>query len=246
VDPWWEEFFAGPWLDVQGSMWSDDQTEEQIARIERATGLSPPASVLDVPCGEGRISLGLAAGGYHVTGVDITEPFLQDARRKAGERGLTVAFNQGDMRDISFDAEFDAAVCFWGSFGYFESGGDERFVRAIVRSLRSGGRFLVDIPSLETVVRSFRDRSWFEAAGVYVLNETRFDHSTGRVESDWTFVGEGLEPQTRHSSIRLYAFHELRQLLEDAGFASVEGYDASTLEPFGLNAQRLLLVATKA
>jgi SAM-dependent methyltransferase len=246
VDSWWEEFFTGPWVEVQTSMWSDDQTEEHTDRIERASSLSPPASVLDVPCGNGRISLALAARGYEVTGVDITQAFLEDARRKAAERGLAVEFIQSDMRDISFEAEFDAVLCVWGSFGYFDRAGDEEFARAAVRALRSGGRLLLDIPSLETVVRNFRERFWFEAGGVYVLNDTRLDHATGRVESDWTFVGQDLEPETRHSSIRLYAFHELRQLLEGAGFASVEGYDALTLEPFGVNARRLLLVAIKA
>jgi SAM-dependent methyltransferase len=211
---WWEAFFTEPWVAVQRSMWSDDQTEEQTDRIERAAGLSPPASVLDVPCGNGRISLVLAARGYEVTGVDITEAFLEDARRTAAERGVTAAFHRGDMRDINFVAKFDAVLCLWGSFGYFDAAGDERFVRAVSRALRPGGRFLVDIPSLETVMQSFRERFWFEAGGVFVLNENRLDHASGRIESDWTFVGEGREPQTLHSSIRLYAFHELRQLIE--------------------------------
>ncbi len=149
------------------------------------------------------------------------------------------------MRDISLDAQYDAVVCFFGSFGYFDAEGDERFARAVARALSAGGRFLVDIPSLEVVLRDFRDRFWFEAGGMFVLNETAFDYVTGRMESDWTLVGEGRAPETRHSSIRMYTFHQLRELLGAAGFASVEGYDAPTLEPFGLKAERLLLVATK-
>jgi SAM-dependent methyltransferase len=243
---WWEEFFVGPWLDVQRSMWSEEQTSEQVDRIEKAMALLPPAAVLDVPCGEGRISLALAGRGYQVTGVDISEAFLEDARRKAFELGLTIEFQHSDMRDISFETEFDGAVCFWGSFGYFDVEGDERFAKAVAHALRPGGRFLVDIPSLETLVRDFRDRSWFEAAGIYVLIESAIDFGTGRVESDWTFMGEGRAPLTRHASIRLYSFHELRTLLERAGFASIEGYDAATLEAFGPNARRLLLVAMKA
>ena len=58
-------------------------------------------------------------------------------------------------------------------------------------------------------------------------------------------VGGDRKPETHHSSIRLYSFHELRELLTGAGFARCEGFDSTTLEPFGLGAGRLMLVATK-
>ena len=48
--------------------------------------LPPGASVLDVPCGDGRLTRRLAAAGYAATGVDIAASEVERARRAAAER----------------------------------------------------------------------------------------------------------------------------------------------------------------
>lgn len=202
--------------------------------------------MLDVPCGDGRISLELAALGYEVKGVDITDRFLAEARRKAEERGLSIRFEPGDMRNLSFTAEFDAAINFGGSFGYFDEGDNSKVVEATSRALRPGGRFLIDTPTPETILPRFMERLWSEAGDVLVLTENRFDHETGRIDSEWTMVAPDGRRETRHSSIRLYAYRDLAALLREAGFEQIVGFDARTLEPFALGASRLMLVATKA
>ncbi len=116
---WWEEMFELPsWQGVQLGWESLEDAEQQVDRIERALRLEPGGRILDVPCGTGRVGRRLAAKGYDVVGVDITERFLEEARRA----GLTV--ERADMRELPFDAEFDAAVCMWGSFGYFDDEGN--------------------------------------------------------------------------------------------------------------------------
>jgi SAM-dependent methyltransferase len=49
----------------------------------------PRGRALDVACGTGRNALYLAANGYAVTAVDISEVALDRGRRAAAERGLT-------------------------------------------------------------------------------------------------------------------------------------------------------------
>src|SRR6266496_84922 len=105
---WWEGFFEGLWQDVQLGMWTEEDNRAAADKIERALGLQQTARVLDAPCGEGRISLELAARGHDVTGVDLTERFLAEAGRKAGERGLSIRWERRDIRDLAFKSEFDA------------------------------------------------------------------------------------------------------------------------------------------
>jgi len=62
-----------------------------------------------------------------VAGVDISDRFIDEGRRRANGGGADIRFLHGDMRDLRFDAEFDAAVNYWGSFGYFDDDGDRRF-----------------------------------------------------------------------------------------------------------------------
>ncbi len=243
---WWEGFFSGLWEEVQLTLWTDDDNHAAADNVERALQLPERATVLDVPCGEGRISIELAARGHEVTGIDLNETFLAAAARKAAERDVMVEWQQRDMRDLPFDAEFDAALNFGGSFGYFhEDDQNARAAAAAHRALRPGGRFLIDLPTAETIFPRFRDRLWRRAGDLLVLSENRYVEKTGRAETDWTVVAPDGRREQRHSSIRLYTYRELVALLTDAGFTGVEGFDAGDLTPFHLGASRLMVVATK-
>ncbi|HTG48634.1 MAG TPA: class I SAM-dependent methyltransferase [Actinomycetota bacterium] len=235
---WWEGFFElGAWQGVQLGWDSLEDAEQQVDLIERALRVEPAARILDVPCGTGRVGRRLVERGYDVVGVDITERFLEEAR----EAGLTV--EHADMRELRFEEEFDAAICMWGSFGYFDDAGNLAQARAAARALKPGGRYLIDTPALESIYPRFRDRTWFDAGDTLVLNETRFVLDEGRVETDWTFV-RGAERETFRSSIRVYTLAALTDLLREAGFTAFEARD-DELEPFELGSSRLWLVATR-
>jgi hypothetical protein len=66
------------------------------------------------------------------------------------------------------------------------------------------------------------------------------------VETQWTFIGPDGDREVRDSSIRVYSYAELTALLRDVGFVSFDAYDTTSGDPFGLGADRLTLVATKA
>ena len=69
-------------------------------------------SVLDVGCGSGRLAVELAACGASVTGIDVSEGRLSEARERAEREGADARFLLCDMTDpLRFaDGEFDAAV----------------------------------------------------------------------------------------------------------------------------------------
>jgi len=241
---WWKSFFSGLWLDVQRQARPEEQTRSEAGLIEKLLQLTPPARVLDVPCGEGRLSLELASRGYQVTGVDITLPLLEDAQRKASKRQLAVTWEHRDMRDLPWQEELDGAFCFWGSFGYFDDNGNANFLRAVYRTLRPGARFLIDIPIAETILPRFREHDWSRMGEMLALEERRYDHVQSRVNVDWTFVHEG-RVEKKAISIRIYTYYELCRLFAEVGFVNCEGYDTLSQQPFKLGSQRLTLVAAK-
>jgi SAM-dependent methyltransferase len=242
---WWEELFSSAgWQSVQLGWTSVEDGVEQADRIERALMIEPASSVLDVPCGTGRIAIELASRGYHVTGVDFVDRFLDDGRRTAVERGIDVELVHGDARDLPVEGPFDAALCFWGSFGYFDDAGNLAQARTVARALRSGGRFLLDVPTVESVAARFRPRNWFVVEETTVVMETTFAVGTSRAETEWTFLREGEPREVRRSSTRLYTVHELTDLLREAGFVAFEARD-DALGEFTLGSDRLWLVATK-
>jgi SAM-dependent methyltransferase len=247
TDPdWWAGFFAGPWLDAQRAAWSGDETHTDVDAVEQLLQLQPGSDVLDVPCGEGRVSLELAARGHRPHGIDLTEALVATARARAAERGLAATFEVGDMRALDADAAYDAALCWWGSFGYFPDEENERFAAAVARALRPGGRFVIDTHVAESLLPRLTPRGWWQAGDVTVLEERVYDHEAGRIETTWTLIRQGEEPVMRPSSIRVYTYRQLVDLLRAAGFEHVEGFDRTTMEPFAVGARRTAIVATKA
>jgi 2-polyprenyl-3-methyl-5-hydroxy-6-metoxy-1,4-benzoquinol methylase len=245
TEGWWHEFFTGPYLAFQPNAWPAEKTRADADWLLDVLEPAPGAALLDVPCGEGRIAIELAARGFRVTGVDITAPLLEIARKRAEQRGVMVDWERRDMRDLPWREEFDAAICYWGSFGYFDDAGNVAFVEAVARSLRAGGRFAVETLTLESLLPRFQRLGWSRSGDMLMLGDRSFDLVTSRLEEEWTFVREGTETR-RQSSIRLYTYHELYRIFEDAGFAGILGYDTATHEPFSLRASRLTLVGTRA
>jgi 2-polyprenyl-3-methyl-5-hydroxy-6-metoxy-1,4-benzoquinol methylase len=55
---------------------------------------------LDIATGKGRNAFFLAERGFDVEAIDISEAALNEARREAEERGLSVTFRQADLESI--------------------------------------------------------------------------------------------------------------------------------------------------
>ncbi|MGD9570386.1 MAG: cyclopropane-fatty-acyl-phospholipid synthase family protein [Thermoleophilia bacterium] len=243
---WWRTgIFEGPWGQVQRRR----RTPEQIARetdfIAGSLGLAPGSRVLDVPCGTGDLSVALAARGCEVVGVDITRPYVDEARAKADAAGVDLRLHCADMRQIGSLGRFDAVLCWWGSFGYLDDDGDRRFLEAVASALRPGGRFLLDT-HVEETLRPTLDapRVWWRSGETFVLVEREFDPVTRRTETDWYLVGDGGTTR-EHTSIRLYAFDELTELLATAGLEVREVAGAIDGTPFGEGSARAYLQAER-
>ncbi|HXG48283.1 MAG TPA: class I SAM-dependent methyltransferase, partial [Methylomirabilota bacterium] len=87
---------------------------QEMALLEPALKAFPRgASVLDAPCGAGRVSVRLAELGLQPTAVDISEPMLELTREKLEPHGAADRVQKGDLERLPFpDRHFDGAVCF--------------------------------------------------------------------------------------------------------------------------------------
>ena len=242
---WWEDFFSGVALDLWRQAMTEEGTRAEADFIQKLLGFPPEAKVLDVPCGEGRLSRELASRGYQMTGTDIALPFLEEAKLKAGDRHLKIVWEHRDMRNLPWQEEFDGAFCFGGSFGYFDDVGNANFLKSVARALKSGARFILDASRVaELILPKFREREWAKVGDILFLEENRYDHIQGRMDTEYTFVREG-KVEKRFSSERVYTYREHCRLLEEAGFANCEGYASLHQDPFKLGSERLFLAATK-
>jgi SAM-dependent methyltransferase len=242
---WWRTFFSGAMAEFWLRATTDEQTRQEAEFIEQTLQVSPPARLLDVPCGGGRHCLALATRGYELTGVDLSTDFLGAARSAAAARAATVQWEQREMRQLPWQGAFDGAFCFGNSFGYDEDDGNAEFLKAVARALKPGSRFILDVGYVtEVLLPSLQERAWYELGDMLVLADRHYDPAQGRLHVEYTVIRDGRREKAAMSA-RLYSYRELVQLFRGAGFGDVEGFSSLTREPFKLGSRRLLLVGRK-
>ena len=147
-------------------------TAQEVEFLVDALELRPGARVLDVGCGPGRHAHALAASGFQVVGVDISERFIELARRDAPP-GAT--FHRADARrlDPQVLGSFDAAISLCqGAFGLCGGpgspvDGDGAVLEAMADMLRPGGVLAVTAFSAYFQLRYLEESDRFDAdAGV--------------------------------------------------------------------------------
>lgn len=241
---WTSAFFRASVFDP-GAPEAVDAAVGEAAFVWRALGLKPGDRVLDVPCGAGRHALELAKRGALVLGVDKTQSYLT-AARKAGARQPRARFVQGDMRRLPFRGEFDAAMNLWTSFGYFARFSDDmKVLKGVARSLKPGGRFLIDVRDLAAVRRQAVHRHWdWRADGAYVLQDAYLvEGRDPKIVNEWTVLHPGRRPLRAHFILRGYDRPRLYAALRRAGLVPVRTWRSFRADqrPSG----RLIVLARK-
>src|SRR2546423_10344336 len=184
---WFEEFFHGVTLDLWRKAVPTEQTKGEAEFLNKNLGCERGARVLDVPCGNGRLSFELAQRGYQVTGVDISEEFIKEARSSAqavhppaiaGGTNFTpdIEFILGDMRRVEGQSVYDAAYCFGNSFGFMEYKDMEKFLSGVARALKPQRRFIIETGmAAESVLPDFEEQSCHEVGDITMTIKERYN-----------------------------------------------------------------------
>ncbi len=105
---------------------------------------APFPRALDVCCGTGAAMRAIRPlVSESLVGLDMSAGMLDEARRRLEDApgGAPFELVRGDALAIPFGPEFDLVTCF-GAFGHVLEVDEPRFVGAIARVLRPGGRFV--------------------------------------------------------------------------------------------------------
>jgi SAM-dependent methyltransferase len=190
-------------------------------------------SLVDIGCGTGAHDRHLAAAGYAVHGVDLSEAMLGRARAAALGAGLAdrLTYSQGDARSFTTPGPADAAVALFDVASYVTSDTDfASFLGAVRRAIRPGGLFIFDFwygPAVygqqpHTRVRRIED----DAVKVARIAEPVFHHERNVVDVNYdVFVTEKANGrianfQEKHP-MRCFFDAELEALMQLGGFSPI-------------------------
>jgi SAM-dependent methyltransferase len=122
--------------------------------------------LLDVGCGPGRLAVPLAQAGWSVTGIDISQTFLDIAAEEARSAGVGMSLFQVDARQMPFDDEFEVvlSIC-QGGFGLMGKD-DDLVLKRMTEAARPGGLVIVSAFSAYFAAREQRDAHLDADAGV--------------------------------------------------------------------------------
>ncbi|SRR6266436_211869 len=268
---WYEDFFHGVSLDLWRKAISPQQTKAEADFLLKVLGCPEGSSLLDVPCGNGRLSLELARRGYRLTGVDIAAEFIEEARANApksmpenpranamateevarafsvwitGDRSVP-QFMIGDMREIEGDAIYDGAYCFGNSFGFLAYADMESFLGGVARALKPGGRFVIETGmAAESILTKFEAESSHQIEDILLTIKERYLAAESCIDTEYIFEQNG-KVESRNAKHWIYTAGEIRRMLERAGFEVLNLYGSLRCKPYTLGADELYLIARR-
>ena len=244
---WFERFFGPDYFEIYRDFFPPERAAADVEGIVARLGLFAGARVLDLACGHGRHAIPLAERGFAVTGYDLSEECLARARAEAAARGVSVRWLHGDMRELPFDAEFDAVINVFTAFGYFADEEDDvETLRRVRRALVPGGRFLLETLHRDALLARFQPRIEYTTSnGTHVVRDYVWDLAHDRIEDRVVMVRPDGSRAEYTTSLRVRSLRDLLALLREADLEPLAWYGGLAGGPLQLDSRRLVLISAR-
>jgi len=227
---WFDHWFGTRYYSLLYGHRDEHDARAWVDLILDRWNLPEGALIMDMACGRGRHAKHFASAGMRVTGVDISETSIAEARCAAGE----AEFHVHDMREPFADGHFDGICCLFTSLGYFEELEDDRRVFAsVVRALKPGGRFVLDFMNTRLVLRELVPAEELELEGIVFRIERVVEDDV--IVKRVTVIDSG-EEHRFEERVQALMPEQLERMAVEAGLIVEDRTDGP--EPFPFDPQR--------
>ncbi|MCP4445095.1 MAG: methyltransferase domain-containing protein [Myxococcales bacterium] len=231
---WWQSFFDTTYLELWAHLHPRELCEREADLLVERLDLRRGDTILDAPCGYGRIAIPLARRGMRVTSVDYSSDLLDHGQKCASSEELRVpiTWRQEDLRTAELGSAFTAAINLFSSIGYGSEEDDLATLTNLHSALTPGGQLFIETMHRDAIVH-FRAQGKTTGirgpSGITLRERNSFDPVAGTIESTWTWTSPTIAG-SRTSTIRIYSTTELVALVRRAGFVHVRCFVGLTGE----------------
>jgi SAM-dependent methyltransferase len=225
----WDEGFAARYDE-----WSAAMTEDVPFYVGLAREADGP--IVELAVGSGRVAIPVAeATGRRVIGIDTSPAMLAQARTAAGEAGVELDLQEGDMRDLAVDEPAGLVYCPFRGLLHLPTWSDRRrtFER-VAASLRPEGRFAWNAFAFSHHVAASRDG---QRQGEPVSHTLHYAVGDNRID---IVLDDGAT-----SSLWWATKNEWLGLIDVAGLELEALYGGFAGEPFGDDSSEYVFVARR-
>ena len=223
----------------------------------RALAEEHPGPILELGTGTGRVALELADAGHEVFGLDLVEPMVEMARRKAEEReiGLTLAI--GDLRSFALGQTFGLVLLPYNTLNHLlDLDSLRRALAATAHHMDESSRLVIDTfqPSLSFLGADhseprpiLRYLDPYLQKEVVLSEENHYDPARQVNRIVWRYrVGETDDARVEEMQMRIFFPMELDAHLEHAGFVIEQKWGDYDRRPFASDSSKQLFVCRRA
>jgi SAM-dependent methyltransferase len=218
-----------PFAWLYATHWGSEYHEQAYGLMDKLLLRLLPAgaSILDLGCGDGRLTLAISRRGFDVTGLDGSDAILAFAR----ERCPDVRFVLGDARTFDMPDRFDAALSTFDALNHVMTADDLAAVfRSTHAALKSGGYFAFDLNREQAYTDLWPRTSAIVERDMVSIAEGSYNAFLRTAYCDVTLFRLAGAVWVR-SDFRMTQYchreDDVNNALYAAGFAEVRRYDAA-------------------
>lgn len=155
--------------DYEGASRKLSFIEQSVKWIKEITPSRKYPNLLDIGCGPGLYAESFSKAGYKVTGIDFSKRSIKYAKTSADKQDLDIAYVYQNYLEMDYNDAFDIAVFIYCDYGALSAENRSVILHKIYHSLKSGGKLLLDVFSMEKY-NAFRElKTWevFEDGGFW-------------------------------------------------------------------------------
>ena len=238
---WFKTWFNTLYYHLLYQNRDEKEAREFMNRLCTELQLPMGANILDVGCGKGRHANYLHSLGFNVTGIDLSENSIAEAKSMEVDG---FSYSVHDMRMPFANDEFDCVLNLFTSIGYFENLNDNaQTVKACTSALKEKGLLVIDFLNAERVIQKLVPQEFKQVGNLVfeierVVQNDRIIKKIKVVDNDQTYHFE--------ERVSVLALKDFEAYFSDSGMELINLFGNYNLEHFNhASSERLIMIARK-